>query len=173
MPAISRSRSTTSTSRSTTASTRPGATNILPRCYDDPQFATDGAFCRLVTRAAGPPYNLTVSNAHTNIATQIAEGIDYTIRYQRDLGPGSFRVNALATHYLSQANKLFEDDPLDELNGSLNNPENTANLELSFTLQNWRFLWGVDWIDQMESYTVIRDDATPRRWPRRGVIGDS
>jgi outer membrane receptor protein involved in Fe transport len=138
-----------------------GTLNILPRCYDDPNFATDGAFCRLVTRTAAFPYQLTVSNAYTNIATQIAEGIDYTIRYQRDLGPGSIRVNALATHYDSQANKLFEDDNLDELNGSLNNPENTANLELSFTLQNWRFLWGVDWIDDMESYTVIRADATP------------
>jgi outer membrane receptor protein involved in Fe transport len=138
-----------------------GALNILPRCYDDPAFGTDGAFCRLVTRGAVSPYQLTVSNAHTNIATQMAEGIDYTIRYQRDLGPGSFRVNALATHYLSQANKLFEDDLLDELNGSVNNPENTANLELSFTLRNWRFLWGVDWIDQMESYTFIRSEATP------------
>jgi iron complex outermembrane recepter protein len=138
-----------------------GTLNILPRCYDDPQFATDGAFCRLVTRAAGAPYNLTVSNAYTNIATQIAEGIDYTIRFQRDVGPGSVRVNALATHYLSQANKLFEDDNLDELNGSLNNPQNTANLELSYSLRNWRFLWGVDWIDDMESYTVILADATP------------
>jgi len=140
---------------------QPGTLNILPRCYDDPQFATDSGLCKLVTRTTGAPYQLTVSNAYTNIATQIAEGIDYTIRYQRDLGPGSVRVNALATHYLSQANKLFEDDTLDELNGSLNNPQNTANLELSYTLQNWRFLWGVDWIDDMESYTVILADATP------------
>jgi outer membrane receptor protein involved in Fe transport len=140
---------------------QPGTLNILPRCYDDPQFSTDSGLCKLVTRATGAPYQLTVSNAYTNIATQIAEGIDYTIRYQRDLGPGSVRVNALATHYLSQANKLFEDDTLDELNGSLNNPQTTANLELSYTLRNWRFLWGVDWIDDMESYTVILADATP------------
>ena len=137
-----------------------GGSNILTRCYDDPQFPTDGGFCKLVTRDPAVSQQLTVSNAHTNIATQMAEGIDYTIRYQRDLGPGSMRVNALATHYLTQANKLFEDDLLDELNGSLNNPENTANLELSYTLRNWRFLWGIDWIDQMESYTVIRADAT-------------
>jgi hypothetical protein len=138
-----------------------GTLNILPRCYDDPQFPTDSGLCKLVTRTTAAPYQLTVSNAYTNIATQIAEGIDYTIRYERALGPGSVRVNALATHYLSQANKLFEDDQMDELNGSLNNPQNTANLELSYTLRNWRFLWGVDWIDDMESYTVIRADATP------------
>jgi len=137
-----------------------GTLNILPRCYDDPQFATDSGFCKLVTRGTAFPYQLTVSNAYTNIATQIAEGIDYTIRFERDLGPGSVRVNALATRYLSQANKLFEDDTLDELNGSLNNPQNTANLVLSYSLRNWRFLWGVDWIDDMESYTVILADAT-------------
>ena len=82
-----------------------GGTNILTRCYDDPQFPTDGGFCRLVSRNPAVSQQLTVSNAHTNIATQIAEGIDYTIRYERDLGPGSIRVNALATHYLTQADK--------------------------------------------------------------------
>ena len=112
-----------------------GGTNILPRCYDDPQFRAGGGFCKLVTRNAAVSQQLTVSNAHTNIATQLAEGIDYTIRYDRDLGPGSFRVNTQATHYLEQSNKLFEDDALDRLNGSLNNPENIATLGLSYYLQ--------------------------------------
>ena len=78
------------------------------------QFRAGGGFCNLVTRNPAASQQLTVSNAHTNIATQLAEGIDYTIRYDRELGPGSFRMNAQATHYLTQANKLFEDDQLDE-----------------------------------------------------------
>jgi outer membrane receptor protein involved in Fe transport len=98
---------------------------------------------------------LTVSNAHTNIATQLAEGIDYTVRYDRELGPGSVRVNFQATHYLEQSNKLFEDDDLDRLNGSLNTPENIASIGLSYYWNNWRFLYGVDWIDSMESYTYL------------------
>ena len=135
-----------------------GGTNILTRCYDDPQFRAGGGFCNLVTRNAAVSQQLTVSNAHTNIATQIAEGIDYTVRYDRDLGPGMFRMNAQATHYLEQSNKLLEDDDLDRLNGSLNNPENIAYLGLSYYLNNWRFVVGVDWIDGMESYTFLEQD---------------
>ena len=66
-----------------------GAGNILPLCYDDPDFRAGGGFCRLVTRNADTDA-LTVSNAYTNIATQIAGGIDYTCAYEHDLGPGAF-----------------------------------------------------------------------------------
>ena len=50
-----------------------GGNNILNRCYDDPDFRAGGGFCRLVTRNPATAA-LTVSNAYTNIATQLAEG---------------------------------------------------------------------------------------------------
>jgi iron complex outermembrane receptor protein len=141
-----------------------GAGNILTRCYDDPQFRSGGAFCRLNTRDPAGARALTVSNAYTNIATQLAEGIDYTIRYERELGPGSIRVNTLMTHFLEQSSNLFEDEELDLWNGTIDMPENTANMELSFTLQAWRFLWGVDWVDGMDSYAITgQDPATSTR----------
>jgi len=134
-----------------------GGTNILNRCYDDPGFHAAGGFCRLVTR--NPATNaLTVSNAYTNIATQIAEGVDYTIRYQHSVGPGSFRTNFLATHYMDQSNKLFEEDALDQLNGTINNPKDSATLDLTYSLRNWQFRWGVDWIGSMDSYTFLEED---------------
>lgn len=127
-----------------------GASNILQRCYDDPDFRAGGGFCRLVTR--DPATNaLTVSNAYTNIATQFSEGIDYTVRYEVDMGPGVFRVNAQATKYKSQALKLFVDDPLDEYNGTIEYPEWSANVDLTYTIGDWRFRYGVDWIDAMNS----------------------
>jgi outer membrane receptor protein involved in Fe transport len=147
-----------------------GAGEILTRCYDDPQFRSGGGFCRLNTRDPGAARALTVSNAYTNIATQIAEGIDYTIRYQRDLGPGSFRVNTLMTHYLDQSNALFADEELDQYNGTIDTPENTANMELTYTLQAWRFLWGVDWIDGMDSYAITGQD--PATSTRDLTVGD-
>ncbi len=131
-----------------------GGGNILTRCYDDPQFRAGGAFCRLVTR--NPATNaLTVSNAHTNIATQLAEGIDYTLRFEHDLGEGTFLLNAQATHYKNQANKLFADDPLDVLNGTLNNPKRIATLDFTYAWSNWRVRYGVDWIDDMDSTEFV------------------
>jgi iron complex outermembrane receptor protein len=134
-----------------------GGANILERCYDDPQFRTGGGFCKLVTRAPATA-QLTVSNAHTNIATQLAEGIDYTVRFERDLGPGSILVTTQATHYKTQANKLFVDDELDQLNGTIENPKNSATIDIAFTTGNWRFRYGVDWVDSMDSYAFLEED---------------
>jgi outer membrane receptor protein involved in Fe transport len=146
-----------------------GGTNILTRCYDDPQFRSGGGFCRLVTR--NPATNqLTVSNAHTNIATQLAEGVDYTVRYEREVGRGMFRVNAQATRYDRQANKLFADDDFDELNGTIENPKYTAAIDLTYLLGNWQFRWGVDWIDDMDSYAFLEED--PATSPFDFAVGD-
>jgi outer membrane receptor protein involved in Fe transport len=101
---------------------------------------------------------LTVSNAHTNIATQLAEGIDYTVRYEREVGRGMFRVNAQATRYDRQANKLFVEDEFDELNGTIENPKYTAAVDLTYLIGNWQFRWGVDWIDDMDSYAFLEED---------------
>jgi outer membrane cobalamin receptor len=140
-----------------------GGGNILTRCYDDPQFRAGGSFCRLVTRNPVTAA-LTVSNAYTNIATQLAEGVDYTIRYERELGPGTFLVNTQATRYSTQANKLFADDDLDQLNGTIDNPKYSATIDLTYTLNKWRFRWGVDWIDSMDSYAFLgQDPATATR----------
>jgi iron complex outermembrane recepter protein len=135
---------------------QPGAGNILPRCYDAPEFRAGGGLCRLVTRS--PLNALTVSNAHTNIATQVADGLDFTVRYEVDAGPGSFRVNTGLTRYYSQANKLFAEDALQELNGTINNPKWSGNLELTYTLEDWRFRWGVDWIEHMNSYQFLKQN---------------
>jgi outer membrane receptor protein involved in Fe transport len=136
---------------------QPGATNILPRCYDDPDFRAGGGLCRLVTR--NPTLNsLTVSNAHTNIATQVVRGIDYTLRFERDVGPGSLRVNTQVTQYKAQDQQLFPDDAPDHLNGTINNPDWSGNLELTYTLEHWRFKYGVDWIGSMDSYAYLEED---------------
>jgi outer membrane receptor protein involved in Fe transport len=131
-----------------------GGSNILQRCYDDPQFRAGGAFCRLVTRNPATAA-LTVSNAHTNIASQVAEGIDYTLRFEHELGEGMFLLQAQATYYRSQANKLFEDEPFDELNGTINNPKNIATLDFTYAWGNWRVRYGIDWIDDMDSYAFL------------------
>jgi iron complex outermembrane recepter protein len=134
-----------------------GGLNILNKCYEDPDFRAGGGFCRLTTR--NPATNaVTVSNAYTNIATQLAEGIDYTIRYERSLGPGSFRVTTEATKYDTQAKKLFVEDELDQLNGTIENPEWSATLELAYYLRNWQFRWGADMLAGMDSYAFLEED---------------
>jgi outer membrane receptor protein involved in Fe transport len=136
---------------------QPGGNNILARCYEDPDFRAGGGLCRLVTRDPVTA-QLTVSNAYTNIATQLAEGVDYTIRFERDVGPGVIRLNTQMTRYMEQAEKLFEEDEFDFLNGTINNPKYSANVDVTYTMGNWRFRYGVDWLDSMDSYAFLEED---------------
>jgi outer membrane receptor protein involved in Fe transport len=132
-----------------------GAVNILERCYDDPQFRAGGGFCRLVDPRAPGSNALTVFDSYINIATQIAEGYDYNLRYIREFSFGKFQVNALVTQYLSQASKLFDEDPLDEFNATLNNPEYTAVVDAMWTQGPWRFRYGLEWLSAMDSYELV------------------
>jgi iron complex outermembrane recepter protein len=142
---------------------QPGASNILQLCYDDPQFRSGGGFCRLVTRNAATNA-LTVSNAYTNIATQIAKGIDYDLRYERDLGPGRFRFNAQLTQYTSQASKLFADDALDEYNGTINTPKWSGTFDATYTWEKWKFRYGVEWIQGTDSYAFLEEDPATSKY---------
>lgn len=137
-----------------------GAANILTLCYNDPDFRAGGGFCNLVSRAPGSN-QLTVINSYTNIATQVVKGFDFNLRYTIDVGPGSLRLNAEVTRYASQAGKLFPTDPLEEVNGTLNNPEMTGTFSGSYRLREWTFRYQLDWVDAMDSYAYVGlDEAT-------------
>ncbi len=140
---------------------RAGAANILTLCYDDPQFRAGGGYCRYV--AARNPVNnaLTVFDSYTNVATVIVRGMDYNLRWEGDVGPGTLLVNASLTQYFEQKSKLAIDDEFDDTNGSLNNPEYTGTLDLTYSYDEWKIRYGVEWIEGMESYDYFGlDEAT-------------
>ena len=140
---------------------RVGAQGILQRCYDDPQFRAGGGYCRFINQRVPGSNALTVFDSYTNIATQRVRGIDYTLRYNREVGPGTLRLNAQVTQYISQASKLFEEDPVDEYNGTLNNPEFTGTFDASYTYQNWKIRYGLEWVAAMDSTEYLGlDPAT-------------
>ncbi|MEQ1547718.1 MAG: TonB-dependent receptor [Chakrabartia sp.] len=131
---------------------RAGAANILSLCYDDAQFRAGGSFCRLINARTPGSLALTVNDSYVNLATDKVRGIDYTIRYARDIGEGNLRLTARVTQFLEQANKLFSDDPLDDVNGIIGSPKFTGNFDAVYRLKNWRFRYGLEWIDAMQSY---------------------
>ncbi|MES2676623.1 MAG: TonB-dependent receptor [Pseudomonadota bacterium] len=128
-----------------------GVSDILQRCYDDPQFRAGGGFCRLVTRDPATT-QLTVTDTFTNLAIQTARGVDFTTRYENDLGPGNFLTEVSITRYLSQANKLFKEDEMDELNGTILYPEWSGTTDIAYAQDKWRLTYGVEWIGSMDSY---------------------
>ena len=122
---------------------RVGASGILSLCYDDPDFRAGGGFCRLVTRAAGSN-TLTVNNNSVNLSEDNVRGIDYNARYVVPIGPGKLRLSAEVTQYFEQSNRLFQDDPLDEYNGSLNTPKFTGAFEVAYSTDKFNLRYGLD-----------------------------
>lgn len=132
--------------------TRLGAGTLLALCYDDPDFRAGGSYCRYVReRDPANGNSLTVDDQYTNIATQIVEGFDYNLRWVRDFGEGTFRFNAEVTQYTEQSSKLFDDDPLDDVNGTINNPEMVGSFDFTYNIKDWRVGWRTTWIDEMDS----------------------
>ncbi|MDV3468166.1 TonB-dependent receptor [Stenotrophomonas sp. C3(2023)] len=131
---------------------RAGGANILDLCYNSPSFRAGGGFCRLVD-ARNPVNNqLTVYDSYVNLAIDKVRGYDFTVRYTRDIGPGTLRANAQVTHFTEQSSKLFSDDPLVDYNGNLNTPEYSGTLDVTYSWNKWRFRYGLEWVDAMQSY---------------------
>jgi outer membrane receptor protein involved in Fe transport len=139
---------------------RTGAGQILTRCYDSnpDDFAADTGFCRLVERSTVDG-QLTVHDSYVNLATDNVKGLDYTVRYRNDIGVGSLLANLAVTQYTEISSKLFEEDPLEDVKGMVNNPEFTATADVSYAWNNWRVRYGVEWIQSMDSYDYYEEDA--------------
>ncbi len=134
---------------------RAGSAEILTRCYDDPGFRAAGGFCRLINPRAAGTNALTVNDSFVNLATDVVRGLDYTLRYTNNVGPGRLRVNLSMTEYKLQAGKLFAEDELEDLNGTIGAPKRTGNLDIYYDYKSWRAYYGLDWVGKMDSYAYV------------------
>jgi outer membrane receptor for ferrienterochelin and colicin len=135
-----------------------GGSSILTRCYDDPAFRAGGSFCRLVSARAPGTNALTVTNGFINLATDIVRGYDITTRYTNDVGVGRLRMNLQLTHYLEQSNKLFADDALDDVSGTIANPAWSGVLDVNYTVKGWNYYYGLEWVGKTSSYDYYGED---------------
>lgn len=137
---------------------RIGGASILNRCYDDPEFRSGGGFCRLVAARNPSSQALSVKDGFVNLATDIVKGYDLNARYTNQVGVGKLRVNLQLTKFNTQANRLFPEDPLDDLNGTLNNPRWSGSVDFNYEVKAWRFYYGLDWIQGTSSYAYLGED---------------
>jgi iron complex outermembrane recepter protein len=138
--------------------TRIGSGALLRLCYDDPQFRSGGRFCRNIEPRAAGSNALTVNDSFVNIANQRASGFDYNLRYSTDIGPGTFRFNAEVTQNTESKERLFADDPFENLKGIINNPEFVGDFDFTYRVEGWTFRYGLSWIDGMDSYEISEED---------------
>lgn len=122
-----------------------GGAGIPAACYGSStaDFTAGNGLCRPVDR--NPLTNaLTVTNGFINVSTDKVRGLDFTLRYVRDIGPGEFRTTTQFTHYIEQSSKIFPDDPLVNYAGMLRNPKNTATMDPAYKWKEWQVRYGID-----------------------------
>lgn len=136
---------------------KAGEDDILDRCYDSTDFATGAGLCRLISRNPVTK-QLTVNDAYTNLATEIVRGLDTHLSLSQDIGDGSLLIDLSLTRYYSQAQKLFADDEMEEFNGSLEKPEFGGSGSIGYSIGDWKFIYGVEWISSMDGYAEAEED---------------
>ena len=103
-------------------------------------------------------------DSYVNLATDIVKGLDYTLRYRNDVGPGSVLFNLAITQYTEVSSKLFDEDPLEDYVGMINNPEFTGTADISYAWADWRVRYGVEWVDGMSSYEYYGENPATSQY---------
>nr|WP_312054644.1 TonB-dependent receptor [Brevundimonas diminuta] len=125
---------------------RIGAGAILNLCYTSSaaDFAADAGYCALVDRDNNG--RMTVRDSYVNVATDVVKGLDYTLRYRRDIGPGSALFNLNVSQMTERYSTLFDTDPIYDEVGTIGTPEFSAYFDATYTWDKWRVRYGVEWI---------------------------
>lgn len=126
-----------------------GTAFILSQCYNSPtaEFAARQGYCAFVSRDSGTRA-LTVTNGYVNIATNYVRGLDFNLRYTKgEVFGGRVTANASLTKFDERYSQLFPTDPIYNVIGSLNDPEYTGQVDVSYARGPWRVRYGVEWVD--------------------------
>ncbi|MCR6684934.1 TonB-dependent receptor [Pseudoxanthomonas sp.] len=126
---------------------------ILSLCYGQSQaeFSAGAGYCALVQRAATNA--LTVTTGYLNVARDKVRGWDFNVRYSRDIGQGEFVANAAVTSFLERGGQSLPTIEYKDYAGTIGAPELTGQLDLNYTIRNWRVHYGLDWVGSVESYS--------------------
>ncbi|MFC5372678.1 TonB-dependent receptor domain-containing protein [Brevundimonas faecalis] len=130
--------------------TRLGAGAILTDCFnsDPSEFNAKAKNCAFISRASNNNA-LTVESSYINIATDSIKGLDYTLRYRRDIGPGSALLNLGVTQITETYSQTLPTDTIRDQKGRIGVPEFSAYADLSYSWDKWRVRYGVEWLQGM------------------------
>ncbi|RPD86429.1 TonB-dependent receptor [Luteimonas sp. 100069] len=126
--------------------------NVMNLCYDSQpaDFNSDAGQCSLVTR--GVNNTMSVTSGYVNISESLVRGWDFTARFVREIGPGSFRTTARLSNYLTQAGRTFPTDPLRNTTGTVAQPQYAGDVDFSYSVQKWLVRYGLEWVGSTNDY---------------------
>ncbi len=134
-----------------------GAGFLATNCYN----GTRPEFCQFVSRApfTGPGSGaLTVTQTYINVAMDMVKGIDFTLRYDRELGPGKLDIGANLVRTIDRVNQNDPAFAATHFEGSIGNPKWAGTGHVGYDWGPWYARWGVDFIGHTDD-DFLNDDA--------------
>lgn len=140
-----------------------GAAGIVAGCYASENFPNE-PLCDLFTRAPGThptrPYEiLTINDSYVNIARQTNEGLDLTMRYNREFSFGDLVVNARASYILNWETQLRTASVPTILHDRIGNPEWVANVNARFDRNDWTFFWSANFVPETSNQHLYASET--------------
>ncbi|HET6943030.1 MAG TPA: TonB-dependent receptor [Sphingomicrobium sp.] len=132
------------------------ASTIVNACYN----GTHPEYCQFVTRApyTGPGTGaLSITQTYINIATDIVKGIDFTLRYDRELGPGKLDLGLNAVKIIDRVNQTDPDTGATDFAGSIGNPKWAGTGHVGYDWGPWYARWGVEYIGHTDDRFLTED----------------
>ncbi|NUT01800.1 MAG: TonB-dependent receptor, partial [Sphingomonas sp.] len=137
-----------------------GVGTLLNGCYAN----TRPEYCAFISRA---PFTgqgsgaLTVTQTFINVATDIVKGIDFVLRYDRELGPGKLDLGIEAVRTMDRINQTNPDSAPFDFAGSIGNPKWAGTGHIGYDWGSWYARWGVDYIKGTDDRFLTEDDLDP------------
>jgi outer membrane receptor protein involved in Fe transport len=137
-----------------------GVGTLLNGCYT----GIRPEYCAFISRA---PYTgsgtgaLTVTQTFINVATDVVKGMEFVLRYDRELGPGKLDVGVEAVHTLDRINQTNPDSAPFDYAGSIGNPKWAGTGHIGYDWGSWYARWGVDYIKGTDDRFLTEDDLSP------------
>lgn len=126
-------------------------TTVLNRCFDVAASAFDPTCGGMASR----DYKGALTEVHSGTSNENnidTSGVDLELNYVTDLGSGTFRADLIWNHTIEYVVTSIEDGTSVDYAGEVLSPDNRANLNLYYTIEDFDFSWRMRyWAESVDS----------------------
>ena len=140
-----------------------GAGAIVDECYESEfgfAFGNTEPFCTFFDRSAANFGIDNISDNFLNIAEQTNRGIDFSVRYNTEVGSfGTLGIEMNASRQLEDVRAIFE-ETAEDLNGTIGDPLWVGEFNVSWFKGPWSVYYGGSYIGTSDTTRLLPGDGT-------------
>ncbi|MEE2001668.1 TonB-dependent receptor [Alkalimonas sp. MEB108] len=155
-----------------------GGANVLNTCYNSENFPNE-PLCNQIVRRNGGQNGLdfgveTVFGGYTNVANQIARGVDVGFNYTNDFSFGTLRVNYQHNIQLKRSFQLFSTSTPSQYVGDVGDPKHSSVLRVTLIRDDLRLNWTTNYFGKTDDYKYFANgNLTTYRGAQYEFIADT